>query len=296
MDLISIRDVEKRQIEEILSLAEKMENKRTKDFEGKNIATLFFEPSTRTKLSFQSAAQRLGMQVIDFLTETTSLKKGESFTDTIKTVNGYADLMVVRHPVEGSSRLAAQVSTVPIVNGGDGANQHPTQTLIDLYTIKKFKGKIKDLHVAVMGDLKHARTMHSLIYALAMFGAKIKLICPKGLELEDSHLNEINQKFNVELKHTNEIDFKDVDVLYACRIQKERFADPYEANSVQAKFKITMDHLKGVKDDFIILHPLPKVNEIDPAIDDTKYAKYFEQAHLGVPVRMAVITYLMNSR
>ncbi|HLD59555.1 MAG TPA: aspartate carbamoyltransferase [Candidatus Bilamarchaeaceae archaeon] len=294
MNLISIRDVDKNEIESILDLAEKMENKSTKDLEGKIIATLFFEPSTRTKLSFQSAAERLGMKVIDFIAETTSLKKGESFIDTIKVVEGYADIIAMRHPKEGSARLASQLSKIPVVNGGDGANQHPTQTLIDLYTIRKYKGKINGLNVGLIGDLKHARTVHSLVYALAMFGANIKLICPKGLELDSAHLEEIQGKFNITLEHTSEVDFKGLDVLYAVRIQKERFADPYEANSIAAKYQITMNNLEGVKDDFIILHPLPKINEIDPEIDDTKYAKYFEQAHFGVPVRMAVISHLMK--
>jgi len=297
MDLISIRDVDKGKIEDILDLTEKMEKDLEKDKVKKRdgvLATLFFEPSTRTKLSFQSAASRLGMEYVDFLTERSSLKKGESFTDTVKTVDGYADVLAVRHKEEGSSRLAAEVCESPVVNGGDGGNQHPTQTLIDLYTIRKLKKKIAGLNVTLIGDLKHARTMHSLVYALGMFGANITLIAPEGLEMESVHLDEAKNKFKMKIKEKNAPDFSDADVVYACRIQAERFADPYEAKRVMDKFRITSENLKGVKEDMIILHPLPKVNEIEASIDNTKYAKYFEQAHYGVPVRMAVIDYLLR--
>ncbi len=296
MDLISIRDTEKRVLEEILDLATAKDKEKDKDVGKKNkvVATLFFEPSTRTKLSFQTAALRNGMEYIDFLTETSSVKKGESFIDTIKTVAGYADVLVVRHPKEGSARLAAAVSDKAIVNGGDGGNQHPTQTLIDLYTIKKHKGKISGLNVTLMGDLKHARTMHSLLYALAMFGANVTLCAPKGLEMDKETLDEVKKKFNANITAKNELDVAGVDVLYVCRIQAERFADPLEAKRVQAQFYISMDNLKGAKDDLIIMHPLPKVNEIAPEIDNSKYAKYFEQASYGVPVRMAVIDYVLG--
>lgn len=298
MDLISIRDIDKKVLEEILDLAAEKEKSEMRKQEVKKsnkvLATLFFEPSTRTKLSFQTAALRDGYEYIDFLTETSSVKKGESFVDTIKTVSGYADVLVVRHPKEGSARLAAAVSDKPIINGGDGGNQHPTQTLIDLYTIKKHKGKITGLGVTLMGDLKHARTMHSLLYALAMFGANITLMAPKGLEMDKETLDEVKEKFKVSITIKNEFDVSNTDVLYVCRIQAERFADPLEAKRVQERFFISMENLKGAKDDLIILHPLPKVNEIAPEIDDSKYAKYFEQASYGVPVRMAVIDYILS--
>lgn len=298
MDLISIRDIDKKVLEEILDLAARKEKGElsAKELKKQNrvLATLFFEPSTRTKLSFQTAALRNGMEYIDFLTETSSVKKGESFVDTIKTIAGYADVIVVRHPKEGSARLAAIASDKPIVNGGDGGNQHPTQTLIDLYTIKKHKGKISGLNVTLMGDLKHARTMHSLLYALAMFGANITLMAPKGLEMDKETADEVKSKFNVSILTKNELNLIGADVLYVCRIQTERFADPLEAKRVQEQFFLSMDNLKGAKDDLIILHPLPKVNEIAPEIDDSKYAKYFEQASYGVPVRMAVIDYLLS--
>lgn len=290
MDLISIRDLKKEEIEGLLDLAVKIEaGKHTPDLKGKILATLFFEPSTRTKLSFQSAAMRCGMKFLDFDADTSSLKKGESFTDTIKTVVGYADALVIRHPKEGSSRLAKRVSEKPVVNGGDGGNQHPTQTLIDLFTIKKEKGKIEGLNVYLVGDLKHARTMRSLLYALCMFGAKVTVVAPKGLEIERRYVEEIEAKFKTKVAKTNEMDLKDADALYVCRIQKERFADPYEAKRVMEKFRITKDSLEGAKKDLVILHPLPKINEIDVEIDDMPQAKYFEQAHYGVPVRMAIM-------
>jgi aspartate carbamoyltransferase catalytic subunit len=298
MDLISIRDVDKKTIEEILDLAAQKEKVGLKPHELKKsnrvLATMFFEPSTRTKLSFQTAAIRDGFDYIDFLTETSSVKKGESFIDTIKTVTGYSDILVVRHPKEGSARLAAAVSDKPVINGGDGGNQHPTQTLIDLYTIRKHKGKIAGLNVTLMGDLKHARTMHSLVYALGMFGANITLMSPKGLEMDKETIDEVKKKFNAKIEVKTEFDISKADVLYACRIQAERFADPLEAKRVQEQIYLSMDNLKGAKEALIIMHPLPKVNEIAPEIDNSKFAKYFEQAHNGVPVRMAVIDYVLN--
>ncbi len=298
MDLISIRDTDKKTLEEILDLAAKKEKEGLKLSEVKKsnrvLATLFFEPSTRTKLSFQTAALRNGFDYIDFLTETSSTKKGESFIDTIKTIAGYADVIIVRHPKEGSARLAAATSSKPVINGGDGGNQHPTQTLIDLYTIKKHKGRITGLNVMLMGDLKHARTMHSLLYALAMFGASITLCAPKGLEMNKETLEEVKKKFDAKITTKSEFDITGADVLYVCRIQTERFADQLEAKRVQERFYISMENLKGAKDDLIIMHPLPKVNEIAPEIDNSKYAKYFEQASYGVPVRMAVIDYVLS--
>ncbi len=295
MDLISIRDLKRETVEEILDLADDIaDGKKKPDMKGKIIATLFFEPSTRTKLSFQSAAMRTGMQDLDFLADLSSLKKGESFADTIKTVEGYADVLVVRHKKEGSARLAADMSEKPIVNGGDGGNQHPTQTLIDLFSIRRMKGKIKGLNVTLMGDLKHARTMRSLLYGLAMFGANVTLIAPSGLEMDPAYVKDVEGKFKVKVKTKSEPDFKDADALYVCRIQAERFADPYEAQSVMKKFRLMKEDLKGTKDDLIILHPLPKINEIDAEIDKMPQARYFEQAHYGVPLRIAVIDYALR--
>ncbi|MFH1261471.1 MAG: aspartate carbamoyltransferase [Candidatus Micrarchaeota archaeon] len=295
MDLISIRDLEKKEIKEILDSAEEIEaGKKKPDLHGKILATLFFEPSTRTKLSFQSAAMRCGMQTLDFSPETSSLKKGESFHDTIKTVEGYADVLAIRHPKEGAVRLAADVISKPVVNGGDGGNQHPTQTLIDLFSIRKIKGKMEQLNVTLMGDLKHARTMRSLVYGLAMFGSNVTLVSPKGLEMDSTYLEEVSKKFGLNVKMKDKPEYADADVLYVCRIQAERFADPYEAKSVQAKFMIKKEDLKDAKKDLAILHPLPKINEIENSIDEMPQAQYFKQAHYGVPLRMAVLEHVMK--
>lgn len=295
MNVISIREMTKEDMEKILqNAAEIASGKRKPDLHGKILATLFFEPSTRTKLSFQSAAQRCGMNVLDFLTEQSSLKKGETFTDTIKTISGYADVLAIRHPKEGSVRFASDVTNKPVVNGGDGGNQHPTQTLIDLFTIKQLKKKIDGLNVYLVGDLKHARTMRSLLYALCMFGAKVTVVAPKGLEMERSYVEEIEARFNTKVAKTNEMDIKDADVLYICRIQSERFEDPLEAKRVTEKFRLTKESLIGSKEELAILHPLPKINEIDAEIDRMPQAKYFEQAHNGIPVRMAVLEYVLK--
>ncbi len=295
MDVISIRDMEKKDIEGILDSAEAIHaGKKKPGISGKVLATLFFEASTRTKLSFQSAALRSGMEFIDFLPETSSLKKGESFEDTVKTVEGYADALVIRHPKEGSARLAADILNKPVINGGDGGNQHPTQTLIDLYSIRKNKGRIKGLNVTLFGDLKHARTMRSLAYALGMFEAKVTLVSPQGLEMDQSYVKELEERFNLQVSVKTEPEFSEADVLYVCRIQQERFADPLEAKRVTERFMIRKEDLKGAKDDLVILHPLPKINEIENSIDSMKQAKYFEQAHNGVPVRQAVLEYALG--
>ncbi len=296
--LISIRDLEKKDIEELFSLTEKMEGGIGAGktlLKNSILATLFFEPSTRTKMSFQAAAQRLGASVISFESVAlTSMAKGESFVDTIKTIDGYVDLIVLRHKLEGSARLADIVSKHPVVNGGDGGNQHPTQTLIDLYTIRKAKKKLKGLNVYLVGDLKYARTMRSLLYGLGMFGSDVTLVSPKGLEMDRGVIDETKELFGTRIKQSSELDLRNADVAYVCRIQKERFADQYEADKLQKEFRITEDHLKGVKNDLIILHPLPKIDEIDPAVDASKHAIYFEQAKLGVPVRMAIIMKLLG--
>jgi len=296
-NIISIRDLTKNEIELILKTATKMEpyakgEKTSKLMEGKILGTLFFEPSTRTRLSFTAAMQRLGGKVMGFSgTKITSISKGESLTDSIKVVERYCDYLVIRHPTEGAARLAAEVSSKPVINGGDGANQHPTQTLLDLYTIKKMKGKIKGLNIVLLGDLKYARTMRSLAYALAMFDAKLTLVSPAGLEMSRDILKEIKEKFKKTPFQTNDMEagLRKADVIYICRIQKERFEDRLEAEKIQKAFKITPETLEQCKDDLAILHPLPKVTEIDPRIDEMKCAKYFDQTFFGVPVRMAIL-------
>lgn len=296
--IVSIRDLDRQEIECILEKAKDMENilDNRKGFDlmkGKVLANLFFEPSTRTRLSFASAMQRLGGDVIGFEeTGSTSIAKGENLVDTIKVVGKYCDMLVIRHPKEGAARLAAEVSSKPVVNAGDGTNQHPTQTLLDLYTIKKLKGKIEGLNIALVGDLKHGRVMKSLAYALAMFGANLTLVSPIGLEMPKEIIGELIEKFDANITHTNNIisGVKNADVIYVCRIQKERFEDEYEAEKIEKNFRITPEVIKHAKDDAIILHSLPKITEIDPRIDEMPSAKYYHQAYYGVPVRMAIIS------
>ncbi|MEM2962950.1 MAG: aspartate carbamoyltransferase [Candidatus Anstonellales archaeon] len=291
--LISIRDLSRKQVEKYFRETEKMERAlekgRVNVLSGKIIATLFFEPSTRTKISFQAAAKRLGADVVDFNQETSSLKKGESFLDTIRMVDGYVDGMIIRHESDGSARLASEVATHPVINGGDGANQHPTQTLIDLYAIKKFSGRVTNLHVTLFGDLKHARAMRSFLYGVSMFGNEVDLCSPPGLGMDENVISEIKERFGVAIREVSRPQLSNCDVLYVCRIQKERFSDPYEAVRVQQEFSINRQILRDAKKDMVILHPLPRIEEISRDIDSDKRARYFEQAKLGVPVRMAIL-------
>jgi aspartate carbamoyltransferase catalytic subunit len=292
-DIISIRDFGKGEIEHILKVSEEMEknaNKKLDLLTGKILACLFFEPSTRTRLSFETAMERLGGDAIGFSeSKVASVAKGESLVDTIKTVEKYCDVITIRHPNEGSARLAAEVSEKPVINAGDGSNQHPTQTLLDLYTIKREKGKL-DVDVALIGDLKYGRTVHSLAYALAMFGSKMSFVSPTTLEMPREVISDL-KKFNVAITETNNLGdvLARTDVLYVTRIQKERFPDLEEYEKIKGAYKITLESLEDAKEDLIILHPLPRVDEISIDVDKTSYARYFTQVSYGVPVRMAIL-------
>ncbi|ADB58176.1 aspartate carbamoyltransferase [Archaeoglobus profundus] len=290
MHLISIDDLSKDDIMHILKRAEEFEDvarglKRSKLLEGKILANLFFEPSTRTRMSFETAMKRLGGDVINMTAqEASSIAKGESLADTVRIISKYVDVIVIRHPLEGSARFASEHSEVPVINAGDGAGQHPTQTLLDLYTIMKECGRIEGLKVALMGDLKYSRTVHSLIKALNLFNNEIYLISPESLRLPEEFLEEIKAK---EVTLDEVID--KIDVLYVTRIQKERFPDEEEYKKVAGSYRITAETLKRAREDLIIMHPLPRVDEIDVSVDKTKHAKYFDQAFYGVPVRMAIL-------
>jgi len=300
-DIVSIRDFDRAQIEKILDTAERMVpyamgEKRAKVLEGRILGNLFFEPSTRTRLSFESAAHRLGIEVIDVSEMSmTSISKGETLADTIRMVDAYCDVIVLRHPHEGSSRLAAKFSENPVINAGDGAGSHPTQTLLDLFTIKRSKGCIDGLNIVLVGDLKYGRTVHSLVDALALFGAKLTLVAPETLQMPDDHVNLL-KKEGINLRLTDKLEdvISDADVLYVTRIQKERFPDPSEYNKVAGTYRIDNEMLREAKKDLIVMHPLPRVDEIDPAVDDTPHAKYFEQAFNGIPVRMALLYMILG--
>jgi len=281
--------------------------KRAKDFEpiargkkssllsGKILATLFYEPSTRTRLSFETAMKRLGGEVVDLgPVEKSSVTKGETLADTIRVIGNYADAIVLRHPREGSARMAAQFSNVPILNAGDGAGHHPTQTLLDLYTIMR-ESSLSNLRIALVGDLKYGRTVHSLAYALSMYHADMTLISPKQLQMPDVIKKDLKKQGASITETTNMEDvLGDIDVLYVTRIQKERFPDPAEYQKVAGIYRVTVELLEKALDNLIIMHPLPRLDEIDPAVDRTKYARYFEQSFYGVPVRMALLAMAME--
>ncbi|HIJ97455.1 TPA: aspartate carbamoyltransferase [archaeon] len=301
-DIISLRELKKDEIEYLLSRADEFEKILKKDghtdiLKGKILATLFFEPSTRTRLSTTAAMQRLGGSVIGFTEpETTSTIKGENLSDTIKMIENYADVIAIRHTEEGSAKLAAQVARVPVINCGDGSHTHPTQTLLDLYTIQKEKGKLDGLKVALVGDLKYGRTVHSLAYALAMFGADMVFVSPDSLKMPHEITAELKEKFGVNVKEYNRIEsvVKEIDVLYATRIQKERFPDPEEYEKVKGTYKVDLKTINGCKKDMVIMHPLPRVYEVDPELDNTRHAKYFQQAYYGLPVRMGILASVLG--
>ena len=259
---------------------------------GRILACAFFEPSTRTRLSFEAAIKRLGGQAIGFTKPSeTSLKKGEKFVDIMRMLDIYSDVIVVRHPLEGAAKLAAEICENPIINGGDGKFQHPTQTMLDLYTIYREYGHIDGLTIGVLGDLKYARTTNSLLMGLTLFSPKkIYLISPELLRPRDTiveYLKKSNVRFEL-LDNIKDI-IGELDVLYVVRIQKERFPDPSEYEKIRGSYRITLENLQDTKDTFKILHPLPKLDEIDPEIDQTKHALYFKQARYGLYVRMALL-------
>jgi len=300
-DIISIKDFSKEEIEYILEYAKRMipyatGEKHTTHLSQQILATLFFEPSTRTRLSFESAMHRLGGSVIGFADPSgTSQKKGESLADTIRMADSYSDAIVIRHPQEGAARLAAEFSEVPILNAGDGAGQHPTQCLLDLFTIWSEKKKVKGNNIVLVGDLKYGRTVHSLAYALSMFKADLTFVSPETLKMPKEVINECKE-FGVEPISTSNLEkaIKEADVLYVTRIQKERFPDAEEYNRVVGSYKIDNTLLQQAKPDLIVMHPLPRIVEIDPEVDKTQHAIYFKQAFNGVPIRMALLSLILG--
>ncbi len=299
-DIISILDFTKEEILYILDMSARLEKEDYPDIlKGKILANLFFEPSTRTRLSFETAMKRLGGEVIGFdELGTTSTVKGESLRDSVKIIEGYCDIIVLRHFLEGASRLTADSISIPVINAGDGASQHPTQTFVDLYTINKVKGALEGLSVGFLGDLKYGRTAHSLAYALAHFNSDMYFISPPSLRMPKDYLEELELRGVTyhEVDSMYEVSDK-LDILYCTRIQKERFAEPVEYEKVKGLYKLSksvMDDLK-VKDDLKILHPLPRVDEMDESLDSTDYAVYFHQAHSGIPVRETLLAAVLGA-
>jgi len=293
-----MQDFSKEDILKVLSIAKKFVNKKhPKLLQGKILGALFFEPSTRTRLSFESAMAKLGGQSIGFAgASVSSVTKGESLIDTIHMVEQYADLLVIRHPQEGAARLAAEATNRPVINAGDGANQHPTQTLVDLFTIQQLLGRLDRLKIGIVGDLKYGRTVHSLIYGLSHFSSEISLISPQSLKLPSAYRDIL---YRNRVRYHEYEDFlgqlPTLDVLYMTRIQKERFADAAEYEKVRNAYVLTAAHLKRAKPNLKILHPLPRVTEISQDIDQTPHAAYFQQAGNGIPVRQAIIALLAGA-
>lgn len=298
-DVISIKDFSREEIDYILKIGQAMESIAVKGSDmlrGRILATLFFEPSTRTRLSFEAAMHKLGGSAIGFAeAEIASVKKGENLADTVRVVENYADVIALRHPLEGAARLAAEFAKVPIINGGSGAEEHPTQALLDLYTIMKEKGEIDGLKIALIGDLRYGRTVHSLAYALSLYNIELYLVSPESLKMRREVLQTIKERISVTEKTDLEKIVPLVDVLYVTRIQKERFPDPAEYAKVKGSHKIDLETLSKAKEDLIILHPLPRVDEIAAEVDNTSHARYFQQVWNGIVVRMGLLALILGA-
>ena len=295
--LVSITDYSKEEYLKLLSLAETFEKNPDENLlENKVIATLFFEPSTRTRLSFESAVHRLGGKIIGFSdSSSSSVTKGETLYDTIKIVSNYCDLIVMRHPLEGAARYASELSSVPVINAGDGANQHPTQTLLDLYSIYKTQGTLNNLTLFVVGDLKYGRTVHSLLMAMSQFNATFYFISPDELKIPEEYkyyLDCLGLKYHEQKDLGSNINT--ADIVYMTRVQKERFSDPIEYERTKNAYVLKSRMLEGTKDNMRVLHPLPRVNEIDQDVDLNPKAYYFIQALNGVYMRQAIIASILG--
>jgi aspartate carbamoyltransferase catalytic subunit len=301
-DILSILDFKRNEIEHIFEITNEMkkilEKGKSNILEGKILATAFFEPSTRTKLSFETAMQRLGGSVIGFSEpSTSSIAKGENISDTIRMLDSYADIIVIRHRLEGVAKLAAEIANSPVINGGDGTHNHPTQSIIDLYTIWDKFGKIDGLNICILGDLKYGRAAISFIYGLTLFNPKkVFLVSPSLLKIRQE-VRDFLKSVGLNIYETESLEevLSNCDVLYVTRIQKERFPDPTEYEKVKGSYRISIEMLKNAKENLIILHPLPRIDEIDMNVDYTKYAYYFKQAANGIPVRMSLLALLLGA-
>ncbi|MDT8394414.1 MAG: aspartate carbamoyltransferase [Bacteroidales bacterium] len=295
--LVSISDYTLEEQLKILEIAAEFEkNPRQKILEKYVVASLFFEPSTRTRLSFESAASQLSAKIVGFSEAgSSSVSKGESLKDTILTVSNYSDIIVMRHPREGSAKYADEVAPIPIINAGDGAHQHPTQTLLDLYSILKTQGRLDKLNIAFVGDLKYGRTVHSLVMALCQFNTTFHLISPTELKLP-SYVKQYIKDNNLSYHQYTEMSevLPHLDILYMTRIQRERFSDPIEYERVKDAYILKNSMLASAKQNMKVLHPLPRVNEISEDVDSSQYAYYFQQARNGVYVRMALLASILG--
>lgn len=296
-DIISISDFSKEDLLHLLEQTRRIKHDPPANLlNGHILGSCFFEPSTRTRLSFESAMIKLGGSVIGFADmHMTSAKKGESLQDSFKMLHHYADVLVIRHPLEGAAQLAAEASDVPVINAGDGANQHPTQTFLDLFSLQECQGRLDDLHIAMAGDLKYGRTVHSLAQALIHFKPRLYFLSPQGLEMPKEICNELKEKGIKFSFHQSFEEFIDkVDALYMTRIQEERFIHKLEFELVKHSYILKKEHLTNVKPNFKILHPLPRIFEINPAVDQTPYAYYFQQAQHGLFTRQALLGLILG--
>ncbi len=299
--LVSIKDINREQIETILDHAREIESNPsdfTQKMDGKILATIFFEPSTRTRLSFESAALRLGGKVLGFSDPaTSSVKKGESIADTIRMAASYSDVIVMRHWSEGSGRVASEFSSVPVISGGTGIQEHPTQALLDMYTMKKEFGNLDGLTIGLLGDLRYGRTIPSLLYAFAKYdNIKLKLFSPPQLKARMTVLSDIEGKLEYQVEERLEDTIHELDVLYVTRVQKERFPDEATYERVKDFYQITPEVLKNVKESMILMHPLPRVGEIDYKVDNMPQARYFQQAKNGVWTRMSILDLMLEDK
>jgi len=298
-DIISVRDLDKEKLETIFNATEKIiqldPNQRREIARGQTLGYLFFEPSTRTRLSFQAAMALLGGTSLGIAdVKSSAIQKGESLADTVRIMSLYSDVLVLRHTLDGSSRFAAEVSSKPVINAGSGTEEHPTQAIQDLFTIKKEKKKIDGLKIGIVGDLKYGRTVYSLLYALRNYDVEVYLISPEALKIRPDSVYEIKKELSFTETTNIEEHIDDLDVVYVTRIQKERFPDEEEYLKVKGSYVIGLDMLQKMKDDAIILHPLPRVDEISTDVDKTKQAKYFEQAEYGKFTRAALLGLILN--
>ena len=298
-NIISVRDLDKQKLELIFDATDKIidmsQDKRREIARGKTLGYLFFEPSTRTRLSFESAIALLGGTSLGIADATSSsIHKGETLGDTVKVISSYCDVLVLRHSLDGSSRFAAEISNKPVINAGSGTEEHPTQTIQDLFTIKKEKKKIDGLKIGIAGDLKYGRTVYSLLYGLRNYDVDVHLISPESLRIRSDSTYDIKKELSYTESSNIDEYIEDLDVLYVTRIQKERFPDEEEYAKVKGSYVIGSDMVKKMKDDAIILHPLPRIDEISADVDNTKQAKYFEQAEYGKYTRAALLGLILN--
>jgi len=299
-DVVSIKDFSKNDLLYLFSMADKIENlsekERTHLLEGKILGYLFFEPSTRTRLSFEAAMLWLGGKCLGFAEpRTSSVEKGENLADTVRTVENYVDVIVIRHYKDGAAKFAAEVSNKPVINGGSGTEEHPTQAMTDLYTIIKEKGDIDGLKIGILGDLKYGRTVYSLLYALSLFNVKIKLISHPMLRVRREIFFDLEKKISLSEHDNVEEVLPELDVLYVTRVQKERFPDLAEYEKVRSSYVVNLKILQKAKEDLIILHPLPRVDEISYEVDNSRYAKYFKQTLYGKRLRAALLASILDA-